>query len=441
MNTPIFDFVSKYNAQKSTRFHMPGHKGVRFLGCEDIDITEINGADVLYSPNGIIAESEENATALFSTAHTFYSAEGSSLSIKAMLGLIKSYFGDDLKILAGRNAHKAFIYACALLDIEPYWMHDKNSNNFCSCILTHEDVEKYLKQTHANAVYITSPDYLGNVSDIKAIAQVCDKYGALLLVDNAHGAYLKFLKEDMHPISLGAHLCCDSAHKTLPVLTGGGYLHISKKADAYFCDHARSMLSLFASTSPSYLILQSLDLCNKYIADGFAELLDKSVRTTLDIKRKLNDLGFTICKSEPLKIVIDANKFGYGGSDIADILSQNGVECEFADNQYIVLMISPQNTEQDFAKLLEVLQKIKRLNPIEQKISVAFKVERVLSIRNAVFSNKETVEVCDSLGRVCASPMISCPPAIPIVISGEKITAQAIKAFVDYGIEKIEVVK
>ena len=144
MKTPIFDFVKQYAASEISRFHMPGHKGISSaLGCEPLDITEVNGADVLYSPCGIIAESEKNATSLFETAHTFYSAEGSSLAIKAMLALATEITGSRERplILAARNAHKAFLYACALLDLDVEWLYPGEESHLCSCILSAEDVE------------------------------------------------------------------------------------------------------------------------------------------------------------------------------------------------------------------------------------------------------------------------------------------------------------
>ena len=132
MKTPIADFVNEYKISDMSRFHMPGHKGKSVLGCEALDITEISGADVLGSASGIIAESEANAALLFNTSKTFYSAEGSSLCIKAMLALIKKHSPRKMpKILATRNAHKSFVYACALLDIEPEWIFPKEFTHLC----------------------------------------------------------------------------------------------------------------------------------------------------------------------------------------------------------------------------------------------------------------------------------------------------------------------
>ena len=235
MNTPIADFVKAYTLSGASRFHMPGHKGNPVIGCEMFDITEINGADVLGNADGIIAESEANAASLFNTAKTFYSTEGSTLCIKAMLALIKKNSIKSVpKILAARNAHKAFVYACALLGLEPEWIFPKEFTHLCACELSCNELDDILKNADSlpDAVYITSPDYLGNVMDVKGLSDICHKYGIPLLVDNAHGAYLAFLNESLHPIALGADMCCDSAHKTLPVLTGGAYLHLSKN-----CNH------------------------------------------------------------------------------------------------------------------------------------------------------------------------------------------------------------
>lgn len=441
MKTPIYDFVKNYIDSDFSRFHMPGHKGQSFLGCEKLDITEIGGADVLYSPDGIIAESENNASELFNTAHTFYSAEGSSLAIKAMLALVGNV--EKPLILAARNVHKAFVYACALLDYDVEWIYSESASHLCSCEISPETVRAALAGCgrKPSAVYITSPDYLGRIADVKGIAEVCKSAGIPLIVDNAHGAYLAFLSQPMHPIALGAAMCCDSAHKTLPVLTGGAYLHVSKNYPEY-TETARDKLSLFASTSPSYLIMQSLDLCNDYLANGYAEKLNECVKTVDGIKAFINSRGFACEVTEPLKIVVNAAKSGYTGDELADVLRKNKIEAEFSDGEYLVLMVTPENTQSDFDRLKKAFSSVEARASIQSETAgITAPLTSKMSIRKAVFAPHEKVKPEDAVGRICASPCVSCPPAVPIAVSGEVITREAVKLFLHYGINEIYVVK
>lgn len=445
MNTPIADFVTKYAKSDATRLHMPGHKGKPILGVESYDITEITGADVLYSASGIIAESENNCTSLFKTAHSFYSAEGSSLAIKAMLSLAVTASGEEKPlVLAARNAHKAFLYAAAWLDFDVSWMMPKDEQHLCSCHLSKEDVENAILTSEKKpcAVYLTSPDYLGTLSDIKGIAAVCQKHKIPLLVDNAHGAYLKFLEDDRHPITLGATMTCDSAHKTLPVLTGGAYLHIAQESDPYFVENARNALASFASTSPSYLILSSLDLCNAYLHErGKKDFADCSKKVA-NLKAHLSSLGFTLFGDEPLKLCVYAPDYGYFGHELAALLSEHKIECEFADSDYLVLMFSPSNTVLDFERVEKAFGEIPRKeSKIMPKTPAPILSERRMSVRKAMLSRSESIPSETAEGRIAASPTVSCPPAIPIVVSGEVITKDVIDRLLYYGVHDVSVVK
>ncbi len=435
MTTPIFDFVKKYSESDTVRLHMPGHKGIGELGCEAYDITEIFGADVLYSADGIINESENNLSSLYGTAHSFYSTEGSTLAIFAMLSLVSNRREGRPLILAARNVHTAFVKAAALLDLDVEWLYPERSEHLCSCEITAPDLKKALSgmEKMPRAVYVTSPDYLGNMLDISALAAVCREFGLPLLVDNAHGAYLKFLEKDSHPITLGAAMCADSAHKTLPVLTGGAYLHISKDFPEYR-ERARGALSLFASTSPSYLTLASLDLCNKRLAEDYPEKIRALARKTSEIKTKISSLGFDVAESEPLKIVVKA------GRSLAEHLRGQGIECEFSDSEYTVLMLTPENSSSDLERLLSSLESAARVekSPISPTPAPH---NRVMTIREAIFAESETVRVENSLGRISAAPTVSCPPAVPIVISGERITSEDIALFKHYGAGFVDVVK
>lgn len=445
MNTPIYDFVRKYAEENNVRLHMPGHKGASLLGIEKYDITEIDGADVLYSAKGIICESEENASALFNSGMTFFSTEGSSLSIRAMLYLVSLYAKKKHKhprIYAGRNAHKAFISALSLLDLDVEWLFGENTENPISCNITAEYLDRQLSKTDIKpvALYITSPDYLGNVADIKGLSEICKKHGVLLLVDNAHGAYLSFLPVSRHPLSFGADMCCDSAHKTLPVLTGGGYLHISKEADSFFSENAEAALSLFASTSPSYLILQSLDLANKYISEGYRERLSAFADEVKRVKNELSALSFTLIGNEELKITVKTKDFGYFGYEIAEILSKENLVCEFSDRDFITLMLSPEIGRDGLNRIVTAFSRIKRREKITEVPPVLLSPKKSLSIREATLSPSSEMPVCNCKGKVLASANVACPPAIPLLVCGEIIDEAAIECLEYYGVNSVRVV-
>ena len=442
MDTPIFDFVQNYIKSNTARLHMPGHKGVSFLGCECADITEIRGADELYAPEGIIKKSEENASSLYGTSKTIYSAGGSSQSINAMLYLayLKADKSQRPFVLAGRNAHKSFIYALAKLDADVEWLYPETTDSICSCVVTAKQVEEKLNTLPNKpfAVYITSPDYLGRMCDIESISKVCKKHDIPLLVDNAHGSYLKFCRRDLHPTSLGADMCCDSAHKTLPVLTGGGYLHIAKDDKYGFSQNAINAMAIFGSTSPSYLILQSLDLCNKYINDKIREDIKICTEKCNEIKDIMSKKGVANLSDEPLKITADFREFDF---DFAEYFRNNDIEFEYADSNFVVFMLSPQNSQEDFAKLKKAIKNlnVEKTKNIENK---EFEIaKRVMTIRQAIFSESEEISIEDALHKVCASPSVSCPPAIPIAVSGERITEKHIELFKKYNINRINVLK
>ncbi len=444
MTTPVFDFIQKYNKSVPKRLHMPGHKGKNFLGAEKYDITEIDGADVLYHENGILKESQENASYLFDSKKTLYSTEGSTLCIRAMLALAKMYAvenGKDVKILAARNVHKSFVTSCALLDINPSFLQTK-SKTLLSEKITIKDLELYLNENEApTALYITSPDYLGMISDIENLADICHKNNILLLVDNAHGAYLHFFSESYHPISLGADLVCDSAHKTLPVLTGGAYLHISKNAPVFLSEKAAFALSLFASTSPSYLILQSLDLCNRYLSEAFREKLYSFSAKVHDLKKNLKSQDFSLIGDEPLKITIQAKASGYTGYELADLIKNKNLIPEFSDPDFLVLMLSPENGDETLQAIKEIFSKIPQKEPILLFPPQIPEICKKLSPKEAVFSPFEEISVENAVGRILSQVSVTCPPAIPIAISGEVITKDHLNAFSYYQIDRISVLK
>lgn len=445
MKTPICDFVASYNRKNALRLHMPGHKGTGVLGCEGLDITEIDGADSLYEAQGIIKESEKNAGKLFG-ADTFYSTEGSSLCIRAMLYLTDLYAkakGERTTVLAGRNAHKTFLSAVALLDIDVEWLYPQNNSSYVSCPISPDYLEQTIvgMEQKPTAVYVTSPDYLGNILDIKSIAEVCRKYGVLFLVDNAHGAYLKFLLHSKHPMHFGADMCCDSAHKTLPVLTGGAYLHISHTAPKMFAQRAKDALALFGSTSPSYLILQSLDAANRYISQDYPKHLREFIKSVDKLKETLKKNNYDILNTEPLKITFRTNTYGYSGIEFAEILASRNIICEFCDPDFLVLMLTPEIGTSGL-KIIE--GELLDIEPKKYRLTKAPKLspmKKVMSVKEAMFSQSEVIPSVESVGRILATPSVSCPPAVPIAVPGEELSERAVDTFGYYGIKNVTVVK
>ena len=444
MNTPICDFARNYARSGALRLHMPGHKGMTLTGLEMLDITEIDGADSLYEASGIILESERNAGSLFG-ADTFYSTEGSSLCIRAMLHLLCLHAraeGKSPRILAGRNAHKTFLSAAALLDFDIDWLYPAAGETYLSCAVDAELLEKtILAGEKPTAVYLTTPDYLGNLLDVGALADVCHRHGVLLAVDNAHGAYLKFLQPSRHPMDLGADLCCDSAHKTLPAVTGSAYLHLNKNLPPLFREQAKNALALFGSTSPSYLILQSLDAVNGYLADGYTEKLNTFTMQVQRLKERLLSTGFTLMGAEPLKITLLTKPYGWTGDGLAAHLAEKGLFCEFCDRDHLVFMVTPETGTAGLARLEAELLSLERKPSILETPPVFGCAQRAMSVRQATLSASETLEIRSCKGRVLASPSVGCPPAVPILVCGEIIDNAALSAFAYYGIDRCTVVK
>lgn len=441
MNTPIYDFVNEYISKAPVRLHMPGHKGAALLGIEPRDITELFGADELYSPHGIIYESEQNAARIFG-ANTFYSAGGSTLCIQAMVHLLCAYAKSRSKkgrILAARNAHKAFVNACALCDAEVDFFAGGGAS-YCECKISAEHLEQALKNGDYCAVYVTSPDYLGNVANIAEISAVCRRHGVLLATDCAHGAYLKFLPQSQYPTDLGADICCASAHKTLPVLTGGAYLHISHSAPSFFKENARRAMAIFGSSSPSYLILQSLDLFNAHSSKFIEELASATTRTDA-LRAELEGLGIKCIGNEPMKLTLCPKTIGTDGISFARHLINGNIYPEYYDPDFTVLMPSCRNTAEDLKRLFSVILSVPKKAPVESAPPRVHIPRRGMDMRGATLCESESLSIEKCVGKICAADGVCCPPAVCIALPGEIIDRETVDAFNYYGIKECRVVK
>lgn len=461
MNTPLCDAVQSIANKTRTRFFMPGHKAntaamPRFGGVLPFDITEVPGADDLQNAAGPLAQSQANMARAYRSGATLYSASGSTSCILAMLTL---FVGPGKPVVMARGCHVAAVRALALLDATPVWVLAPKGPP------TPAAFEAALKQSGAGAVYLTSPDYYGRVADIPALAGVCRRYGAALLVDNAHGAHLRFLQPNRHPIALGADACADSAHKTLPCLTPAALLHLREAGRQA---EARQALNLYSSTSPSYLVLQSLDWAAGLLAAQPPDFAGAAVRLAAVAA---NAGGLAQAVDDPLKLCLRPAQLGLAPKNLLQALQQAGIEPEFFDGERIVLMASPWNTPQDFEKLQQLLaafageQKAQEttaasqqpiggparaggaaseqvLPQTVQESGQALPLPKVLcSPRQALLGPKQNVPVQQAEGRVCASLAVPCPPGVPLVMPGEQLDHAAVAALAAGGILALDVVK
>ena len=444
METPIYDFLAKYSNSAPIRAHMPGHKGIspipELMSAYSLDITEIAGADSLFEADGIIRKSEENASALFGTLETVYSCGGSTLCIQAMLYLMKQ---ENRRVIAGRTVHKAFLNACILLGIEVTWVYPKEENGILSGKFDPADFEKALNDAKLSpcCVYVTSPDYLGNMADIASLSEVSHRYNAPLLVDNAHGAHLAFFPENIHPIALGADLCCDSAHKMLPCLTGCAYLHTSNKQ---YKGRLKGAMNMFGSTSPSYLMLLSLDLCNVFLQNEARKNIAGIIKNIEEMKKRLQNKYIFADGHDPFHLVIDTAAMGICGTALAKELERLGCFAEYAGKEAVVLLLSAAERIQELLRLDNALQQctglIKSSNTAKKPPSFT-KPEVIMNMRKAALSESEIISVENAIGRICAGVHVPCPPAVPIVISGEIIDEKTAEVLKFYNVNEIEVVK
>lgn len=404
---------------------MPGHKG-------EIphDITEIYGADNLYESditNGIIGTSEMFAARIFGAAKTCYSCEGSTLAIHTALAILKSRGCNT--IAASRYSHRALSHAATLLHMNVKWLYPEE---YLSANVKY-DAEAI---RGADALFITNVDYYGGTWKF-----VNPKIP--VIIDNAHGAYLRFVdkkrfgREYLHPMELGYPLMSvESAHKTLPVLTGGGYLHFANGTDS---SRAKEFMEMFGTASPSYLILESLDRFNGMIIEN-PQMVNNACEAVANLKELLTKMGVPLRKSDPLRVTINARECGMSGYEFAAQLRGNGVECEMADQNYVVLMFSGISTYEDCERAEMAISFIVMTPPKPLAQFPHVKPKVALPMWEAVWKPCRAVPLERAKGEVCGAIKSPCPPGVPIVFPGEIIDEDAIIAMKLHGVKSVSVI-
>lgn len=439
-STPLYTALLRHTKVGRSAFHTPGHVGAlpHLAELYHLDVTELPDTDSLYEASGAILQAERQAAEVFGAARTLFSAGGCTLCIQTMLRLVT--MSGKRTILADRVLHRSAVHTMALLGLTPVWLQriPNAGAGFSGRIAPQQVAQQLAQNGDIAAVYLTSPDYFGVLADVSGIAQICKQYGVPLLVDNAHGAHLELTQPDLHPLHLGADMTACSAHKTLPVLTGGAFLNL-----AVDNEQAKSAMALFGSTSPSYPVMASLDLCVDWIrAQGqqaFFGLQDKVAQIrALAVER---GIAMPEGETDPVRITLQTASIGVSGQAAAALFQTHLVEPEYADDASVVLIATPFHTEQDFARVTAAITALPQYEPIVLPDALPQQPESVLPVQQAIFAAWEWVPINQSIGRIAADAACPCPPGVPVVMPGEQITEEIACFLKRYRFTTIKVVK
>jgi len=420
-------------------YHTPGHKGqaalLSPLCSATLDLTELPETGSLYDGGDAIEAAEREAARVFGAGQTFFSGGGCTLCIQTMLGLAAKC---GKAVLMGRNAHRSAACAAALLDLNVQW----------AVTVTPEAVEESLKaHPDIRTVYVTSPDYYGRLADIAGLAAVCRRWGAALLVDNAHGSHLGAF--GLHPLSLGADATAESAHKTLPVFTGGAYLHLSEDGVFGACsrEQVKATMALFGSTSPAFPTLASLDAAQDWWEtegkDAFVRLRERACKV-FDTVRACGLMPADVMR-DPVRVTMDCGK---GDAQVlAQRLRDSGVEAEYADARYVVLLPAPFHTDEQLHALCGAIVQA-TAEPLPKAVQTPFSAampdvlpQAVMGLRQACFADHEQLPTAQAVGRISAQSICPCPPGVAVIVPGERFDSELCHALEAARIHTVSVVK
>lgn len=459
---PLVDGVLKYINESNVSFCMPGHKGgLGFLetlkGKElfenfiKIDLTEVDGLDNLHHAEGILKESQQLLSEYYKSMRSYFLVNGST---SGNLAMIFSSFNEGDKVIVERNCHRSIFNAIVMRKLKPVYIKNKIHSKYDAPLPL--DKEHFLsiirENKDAKGIVVTYPNYYGICLDLPYVVKVAMQYGMKVLVDAAHGAHFGATEGlPDNPLMSGANMVVMSAHKTLPSLTQTAFLHIGKGNDISKVDF---YISAFLSTSPSYMLLCSMDYARFYIEKYGTHDYKELIKICEIYREKINSLeNFYVLGQEDFKYVeasswadnnytLDVTRYilnvpkGYSGHKLLEYLRENRIQAEMSDSRNVVLIFSPFNEMQDFEKLYIALKNCD-INSIKQKYVSLMDYEIPMSIMKpyeVMDKEKIMVELKDSEDKISGGAIVPYPPGIPIIMPGEKICASSI-AVIQYYIQ------
>ncbi len=450
-NTPIQDFLISHAKLDPVSFHMPGHKGStiykRFGFNEflenfmDCDITEIIGADNLFQAEGILREAQDNYAALYDSDKSYLLVNGTSGGI---IAAILASVSKGKKLIMARNCHKSVFNALTLADIQPLYVYPELIQEYgISGAISPDEIESLLASNpDAEAIILPSPNYYGICSDIEAIAAIVHKYNKVLIVDQAHGAHLKmFSKFGIHGLpksaeESGADIVINSTHKTLASYTQSAILNLnSNRVPPYVIE---DKLQCIESTSPSYVLMASLDI-NAGILKEHGHLLMREWIDNLNYfyeeAKKIVGLEFIdkVPGMDWTKINFSLRKLGITGDELENMLIEHNIFIELYTGNLVMCMTGIGTSRADIVALIDALKEISRSKRIDSSNidkQDSESNQHLLAFRRAAIfeipKNKIRVPLLGAEGLICASSVIPYPPGIPLVCPGEKFDKETL---------------
>lgn len=455
MSAPIFDNLSKYKHIDRYPFHMPGHKQGRGLCMDDVlkmDITEIHGFDNLHNPCGIIREAQKLCAKTFGSDNSFFIVNGSSAGIIAS---IMAVCNDGDHIITARNCHKSVYSGLIFSGAVPiYIMPDIVREYGLNGGISPESVLKAVKNNpQSKAVILTSPTYEGFTSDVEKIAKIVHENDMLLIIDEAHGAHMKF--NDYFPktsLECGADIVIQSVHKTLPSMTQTSVLHV--KGDRVDISRLKMILTLVQSSSPSYILMASIDKCRDDIDNFGVEYFERYVERLKMFRNEASKLKNIILLGKELIgnssiSQVDLGKLVFyseyiSGAELEEtLLNKYNIQVEMSGLRHIVAMTSVADDNIGFMRLIDALFEIDKtlISKLDTPImSMSGFTPLKITPRKAAFSKSKSVSIHDCINKISAEFIIPYPPGIPIVVPGEVITEECYNIIEQYIINGLDII-
>ncbi len=445
--TPLFDSIMEYDRLRPSYFRIPGHRyenGINPKWREAVgdaifglDLTETYYTDDLHNASTYIKEAEELAAGLWGADYTHFLVNGSTCGNQAM---VLTVCGGGGKIAIPRNAHKSALMGLILSGGNPVYLTPQIESEWVlHGGITPEQVEAmFVDNPDCRGVLVVSPTYYGITSDIRGIAEVCHRHHAVLMVDEAHGAHC-YLSDKLPAGALeqGADMCVQSIHKVTGSFTQSSMLHVKSR----LIDRARleANLHLVQSTSPSYILLASLDLARQDMAMRGAEMIDTALELARMARASINELPGICCAGREIigragihdldetRLVISAAELGLTGFEMKKMLFYNyNIDVEISDYRNVVAIVTYANLREDLDHLVQALADIAEKHREGRPLTGAEPLppipEYVLSPRESYFSNKKRVLWTDCRGRVMGEMIAPYPPGIPAIYNGERMS-------------------